>query len=547
MDSQLLTFPLDIEAVLKHLRQDMKDDWFSDPLCYKDIFDRPDHVKSVIEQILILSNGRYSPDGRYAYDVPKANLGLRYSLETDFYDRFMYQALCSYLMPFFDPLLSNRVLGHRYNPEREKEKYIFKNRIDLWNTFEGITYAELNTGKTILCTDLINYFENIRIDQIVNSLLQKLEKVKASGTEKVRLRNAITTLDELLRRWCYKDTHGLPQNRDASSFLANIVLDAVDQTMVDLGHDYFRYVDDIRIVCNDEYHAKRTLNLLIKELRTVGMNINSSKTKIITPLSPTEQVVDYFPAKDDRTQAIDNMWKSRSRRVITRSIPILLNLIGNLIIEAKTQSRQFRFCINRLKMLMETNLFSIQNHFTEQFKISLLELLEIQPVSTDQFFRIVELLDARNPIFQKIEEFLLNENISLYAWQNFHLWLLLAYKKHSAPDLLAKARSKIEKDPSDADVPAIFIFLARNGHFDELKAIIPKFSSDWPYQHKRLFLISTQNMEKSDLAPMRNLLGIKLAGTQKRIVENGEIKDGMFYRDVSRSVLDLYDRISSYD
>ena len=84
-----------------------------------------------------------------------------------------------------------------------------------------------------------------------------------------------------MEKWYYNDRHGLPQNRDASSFIANIVLDAVDKSMVNKGYDYFRYVDDIRIICTDEFEAKRALNDLIFELRKFGLNINSKKTVIL--------------------------------------------------------------------------------------------------------------------------------------------------------------------------------------------------------------------------------------------------------------------------
>ncbi|WP_219625473.1 hypothetical protein, partial [Vibrio parahaemolyticus] len=86
--------------------------------------------------------GNYESGDRALYDVPKRALGLRYTLETDFYDRFLYQAICTYLIPYFDPLLSNRVFSHRFN-KHGKKKYLFKHRIELWNTFENLSYVAL--------------------------------------------------------------------------------------------------------------------------------------------------------------------------------------------------------------------------------------------------------------------------------------------------------------------------------------------------------------------------------------------------------------------
>lgn len=166
INNEFFHFPVHTDAVLLHLRQDMRDDWFIDSLNYEDLLSRKPSLLDKIETKIDEGNGTYIPNDRFIYDVPKSNLGLRYSLETDFYDRFLYQAICSFLLPYYDPLISNRVFSHRYNPNRSKEKYIFKNRIELWNTFEGITKLGVIDDNFLLVTDLLNYFEHISIKNI---------------------------------------------------------------------------------------------------------------------------------------------------------------------------------------------------------------------------------------------------------------------------------------------------------------------------------------------------------------------------------------------
>lgn len=291
--SELLAFPINIGATLKHLRQDMKDDWFYDAVKYEDLLSNGKDLHEILSKNLDLNHGEYKSGHKATYDVPKRALGLRYTLEIDFYDRFLYQAICSYLIPYFDPILSNRVFSHRYN-KYGKEKYLFKHRIELWNTFENISHLALVDDKSLLITDLLNYFEQISIDAIENAFIGMISDIKASGGEKNTIRSAISTLKALLEKWCYSDRHGLPQNRDASSFIANVVLDSVDKIMVAKGYDYFRYVDDIRVVCSDEYQAKRALNDLIYELRKLGLNINSKKTIILDKSS--DNIEEFFPS-----------------------------------------------------------------------------------------------------------------------------------------------------------------------------------------------------------------------------------------------------------
>ena len=165
MTENLLAFPIDVQATLKHLRQDIKDDWFYDAVRYEDLLSDKKSLKEIFSTNLSVNHGEYKTGHKATYDVPKSSLGLRYTLELDFYDRFLYQAICTYLIPFFDPLLSSRVFSHRYN-KYGKKKYLFKHRIGLWNTFENISYSALVDDKTLLITDLLNYFEQISIDAI---------------------------------------------------------------------------------------------------------------------------------------------------------------------------------------------------------------------------------------------------------------------------------------------------------------------------------------------------------------------------------------------
>lgn len=375
--NELLAFKIEIDAVLQHLNQDMRDDWFTDAIQHRDLFSNKNDLKETLQCLLLEGNGNYAGSNRTIYNIPKKGIGVRYSLETDFYDRFIYQSICSFLIPFYDPLLSHRALGHRYNKNRTSEKYIFKNRIDLWHTFEGVTRTALPNNQALLVTDLINYFENITIDAIRSAFEGMLNQVSASGPEKLLIRNAIQTLCDLLTRWGYNEKHGLPQNRDASSFIANVVLSSVDHTMVKLGYDYYRYVDDIRIICDNPRTAKKTLTELINQLRTVGMNINSGKTKILTKESTEEEINDSFPTTDDRTLTIESMWRSRSRRVIARSAKYIHQLLRECIERKETQSRQFRFAVNRLIQLAEANLFDIHTDLAADLRSLLIETLEV--------------------------------------------------------------------------------------------------------------------------------------------------------------------------
>lgn len=542
---ELFTFPVSIRDVLRHLHADMRDDWFKDALLHVDLFANSSNLVEVVNEILLEGNGRYEATGRIVYDIPKKGLGTRYALETDFYDRFAYQAICSYLLPFYDPLLSHRVLGHRYNRGRSGTA-LFKGRIELWKTFEGVTKTSIANGQALLATDVINFFENITIELVRESFERMLPSIKASGAEKMLIRNAIGTLCDLLGKWGYSERHGLPQNRDASSFIANVVLNAVDHEMVRLGYDYYRYVDDIRVICDTQRAARKAAGILIGQLRTVGMNINSSKTTILHAGSDTDEIKDFFISADDRVNAIDCMWRSKSRRVILRSIRYIHQLIEECVESSQTQSRQFRFAVNRLALTIDAGIHDRRTEQSARLKSFLIDSLEEQAVSTDQMCRILTKVGLSQDELEKIEDFLCDSERSIHPWQNGQLWTILARAKYKSERLVNLARHRIYNELQRSEVAAIFIYLCCVGEVESLKRLVSQFSDTWPYYHKRNFLLATHTLDRADLKPVFEHLGPRLRKTVSRA--KSHFIDGLpLVQERAEKITGLYNLLSSYD
>ena len=128
-NGQALGFPVRFNAVLRHLRQDMRDDWYFDCLQYEDLFSGANEAKTIIISLLQEWNGVYLGTRSVVRNIPKKGYGERYGLETDFFDRFIYQAICSFLIPYYDRLLSHRVLSYRYDPKPQNQKYLFRPKI----------------------------------------------------------------------------------------------------------------------------------------------------------------------------------------------------------------------------------------------------------------------------------------------------------------------------------------------------------------------------------------------------------------------------------
>lgn len=544
---QALGFPIQFDLVLRHLRQDMRDDWYFDCLQYQDLFNDPNEAKRIIMSLLQNWNGVYCGTRRVLRNIPKKGYGERYGLETDFFDRFIYQAICSFLIPYFDKLLSHRVLSYRYDPRPLDPKYLFKPKISKWFTFEGVTLTFIKSEKHLLVTDLSNFFENISRAQLIAELERAIPDIQATGPKKLQIRNAIRTLDKLLEQWTYSGSHGLPQNRDASSFFSNILLSSIDHEMVKLGYDYYRYVDDIRIIANSELHARRALQELIRQLRKVGLNINASKTGILPPDTPKEKLAEYFPSQDSTTNSINYMWQSRSRRLVTRSVTYIFNILTDCIVSGDTQSRQFRFAVNRIAQIVESGLFDVSDALSTTLLDTLSGTLYDQAVSTDQYCRLIAILDRDGRCLPALETFLLTEEAAIHDWQNYNLWLLLAVRKYRSDGLLALADRKLQKNIGSGEAAAILIWLRCVEEPALIERTLQGFSTSLPYQNARYLLISASVLPEANLQQLHGLVPIGLRGTVTRAARHNN-EDGLPFAVRERTdLLNLVDEVSEYD
>nr|WP_284699070.1 RNA-directed DNA polymerase [Sphingomonas lycopersici] len=524
----------------------MRDDWYFDCLHYDDLFKDPAETKRIIISLLQEWNGEYRGTRSVVRNIPKKGYGERYGLETDFFDRFVYQAICSFLIPFYDPLLGHRVLSYRYEPAPLNPKYLFKNKIDRWFTFEGVTLTFRKSNRHLLITDLSNFFENISRVQIIDALTRAVPDIVATGPQKLQIRNAIATLDRLLAQWTFSRDHGLPQNRDASAFLSNILLSFVDKEMTRKGYDYYRYVDDIRIIADTELAARRALQDLIRELRKVGLNINANKTEILAPDVGDAKVADYFPSQDSSTIAIDQMWKSRSRRIVTRSVSYIFDILSRCIAAGDSQTRTFRFAVNRVAKIVESGLFDVGDALSINLLDTLSRSLSEHAVTTDQYCRLITTLDRDGRCLPALEKFLLAEDGAIHDWQNYNIWMLLAVRKHRSDELVALAERKLLEDVKSGESAAILIWL----RCVEEKALIERCVGEFgslPYQNARYFLIASSVLNQEALRPLHGHVPTCLVGTSRRAERhcNG---DGLpFSVRESTDLLNLVDEVSGYD
>ena len=151
---------IDEDVAVRHLKKDLKDDWFPDPRGFEDMLDSG-IASSILTENFRINHGQFVPGERSVFNIPKPNYTLRYGLETSISDRVLYNSIAAFLLPFYDPLIPWSVFSQRHASNDPSGRYLFKRAIPAWNDFLGVVRTQVNPQATLLSTDVSNYFENI--------------------------------------------------------------------------------------------------------------------------------------------------------------------------------------------------------------------------------------------------------------------------------------------------------------------------------------------------------------------------------------------------
>jgi Reverse transcriptase (RNA-dependent DNA polymerase) len=493
-------FELDNDLVSKQLRQDFRDDWFPDPLGYRDVFEG-DLIESVVSQNFAENHGTYIPQKAQILNIPKSNFTLRYALETSVADRAVYQSLASELIQHYDPLISWRVFSHRLPStnvdtaaeNRVGSKYMFRNGITAWSDFLGCVEAKMEGASFLLSTDLANYFENIEISKLRQHFIDLVPSIGGSPAEKSRVRGLVEQLFNYLGLWSFTANRGLPQNRDASSFLANIYMREVDESMIKGGYEYFRYMDDIKIVCPDQPTARKALKDLILCLRPVGQFVNSGKTKIVSA-ADSDGLKECLASGSSEMKRIALAWNSKSLKPISRSFLPLKNLMLNVIDTSGYDSREFRFCVSRLETLARCKEFDVPSGYFREITKGIIKGLEVAPVTTDQLTRYLRCVELEEDDYIELSRHLLTPAHAIYNWKNYRLWLLLTQRSYSLGSLKSHARSTIEMHGDDPTRAGATLYLGALGQKEDREFIAERFCDLSSFLGQRSALIAVHEL-----------------------------------------------------
>jgi len=401
----------------------------------------------------------------------------------------------------------------------------------------------MNEESVLLSTDVANYFENISLPRLKQNLIALISEVEASSTEKSDIRAHIDALFSCLKSWAFEPDRGLPQNRDASSFLANIYMRYVDQEMLKEGLVYYRYMDDIKIVCSDSYQARWALKRLSMLLRDIGLTINAKKTEIVSAVEAKQKGI--IEEGSPEIQHIDEIFRSRSRSTILRAIPELKDIFYKLIAEGKTDSREFRFCIKRLELLARYDDIYTPPELYSEITTEVIKAISEHPASTDQYFRYLIAVPLTNENLHDIATYLQDKGKSIYGWQNYRLWTLLAQRGYRDAGHLKFAVECINEQPDSPTRAGATLYIGVEGGNDERVEIARNFHSLKSFQGQRIALVAIQELPHPLIREsVRTYLRSDLLGVYRKLHEE---RQWQYYIPLEKiSVSDISDMESDY-
>lgn len=262
------TAHVDLAAALKHVtKQDLRRDvWAPDVLRFCDELQMRDEVVALAaDKIEMVAD----PDSPVSVLVPKSPLFARLGTDLSLADRVAYQALVHDIEKVTDARLSPRAYASRLS-----EKYVGGRHnpgVASWLQWKRDARRALQECRGWMVeTDITRYFDFIEHRKLMQLLAE--ERV---GSEVLR------PLQAMLRVWSPGTGRGLPQGPDASRPLANFYLIEVDEAIAAMPDvQYFRYMDDIRLVSPSRASATRALQLIGDLAYRLGLPLSTQKTKV---------------------------------------------------------------------------------------------------------------------------------------------------------------------------------------------------------------------------------------------------------------------------
>lgn len=458
---------LNLEIARRKLKNDIEDDWFHDPLMYIDLLTH-DYIFEQLQEFF--EKDIYQASVAEKFHVPKKEFTLRKALILPFIDRILYIATVGVLGERLDKAMIPNVYSSRYNFHSQDQLVL--NGVEQWRKMKhklrDSAFSKNEDGNfkfgCVVEVDILNFYDNINKELLYKKVLRVCETANETAAAEFLLK--------ILKRFSESDS-GLPQNSDASALLASFYLNQVDLYMLYSVPEYYRFMDDVRIFCDDKHEARKILQLFESELQRCNLSVNSQKTKIVefekgdtSPSTSNQETIgrsNYALSFDYELNKISRLRISRNYANLNEAFHLSLSILKDRlenddINNTDDSSRKLNYALNTIASLVKKNINLSQKkeHFDNTLT-SAISCLKERPWITTQVCKILNLIPSdkiTKQHWELLEEIAVNKKYNIYSYQTYQIWLVLAKHKHKSKELASYAVSQIEKN-DDTKGPAI--------------------------------------------------------------------------------------------
>lgn len=322
---------IDFRQSLRHLRsQDLvRDVWVPDIIGYADDLADTDRLTGAAAARVDLAEPFDPPT---VIPVPKSAIFQRNAMNLTLPDRLAYHGAVLATADMIDRQTSAGVFSARLSDNDDR---FLRRGTNAWVRWKSAVEKSLvKRGGWMVATDITAFFDCIHH----SVLLQDLESLGADPA----IRSAIR---EMLRTWSVTPNTGIPQGPDASRVLANFYMHPIDDVMSALPNiEYFRYMDDIRLVSGSKHVAIEALRTLDVECRRRNLHLSTKKTHLL----PVDKALESLT--DERIEKAKYVYEIGVDSVETR---VELKKLFRAAVGKEVDTRRAKFSIYRLQTLRE--------------------------------------------------------------------------------------------------------------------------------------------------------------------------------------------------
>lgn len=450
---------LDMETAIRRIQHDLTDDWYFDPLHYLDMCNT-DFVLNYFSKKDRCCN--YKAQKMEVFYLPKKSFVLRKAMVGTFMDRLLYMAVVNQLSVLIDSHLSRYVYSARYNPDKSKNGLIVQG-VEQWTKMNYLINDWVDKEKKgcLVKLDLLNYYDSIN----KKTLIRLLNEIVQTDNDKACVR----LLERLLTDFSDKEiNHGIPQNSDASSLLATFYISHVDEFILSKALHYCRFMDDMYFVAKNIYEARDLLQTIEKHLRQIDLSLNAQKIQFIKLDNKQERetFLKELALFDYEKSKIKYLIRSSSKGKRMNAIALLVKQLKTALKSTEDDKQSNKDRALKFSMSAFSSIHLKIDSYWEEFYKALVTLTKEQvdaPDHTPLICRIISSIGRRNidNIKEAVKELLLRHNVSIYEWQAYHLWMLMAYLRYNDDELRRFAVNELEKNDETrrVEIAAIIIYI----------------------------------------------------------------------------------------